>query len=185
MSQNLPGGNDPILRQWHLLMTGYGYNFYSTLNQARSDDQLVRQKASSSLTAAASRLVELEGEYQKRFVPPSSREQPFPPADAVAGLREIRELRQAVSNLDSQVRGMSVPNQDRIFQRFRDEEATLRQLIQFDYGLITASETLFQNLHDTSVERLREADTRDAISQQIHRLNDTVRARERMLQAPF
>src|SRR5947209_2082071 len=174
MSQHLPGGNNPLLQQWHLLMTGYGYNFYSKINQARSDDQLVRQKASSSLTGAASRLVELESQFQKKYIPAASRDNPFPPAGALATLREIREMRDSIVNLDASIRGMRVPGQDRIWQRFRDEQTTLTQLVQFDYLLISTTEALYQNLHDLTADRLQDENTREAIAQHIRSLQDTV-----------
>ncbi len=31
--------NDPVVQQLQLLLTGYGYNFYNTTNQARADDR--------------------------------------------------------------------------------------------------------------------------------------------------
>jgi hypothetical protein len=36
---------DPVIQQLQLLLTGYGYNFYNSVNQARADDLLVRERA--------------------------------------------------------------------------------------------------------------------------------------------
>src|SRR5437879_5205569 len=115
--------NDPVVQQLQLLLTGYGYNFYNTTNQARSDDMLVRERASYFLGQAVTLLSTLRGEYQRRFIPPLTRENPFPPQEALAQLREIEEVQQAISNLESHIRGMPVPAQDHIWWRFRQEQA--------------------------------------------------------------
>ena len=44
--------NDPVVQQLQLLLTGYGYNFYNSTNQARADDILVRERASYHLAQA-------------------------------------------------------------------------------------------------------------------------------------
>ena len=54
--------NDPVIQQLQLLLTGYGYNFYSTVNQARTDDQLVRERASYHISEAANMLSNLQGD---------------------------------------------------------------------------------------------------------------------------
>ena len=76
--------NDPIIQQLQLLLTGYGYNFYSATNQARADDLLVRERASYFLAQAVDMLANLRGAYQRRFVPPLTRENPLPPAEALS-----------------------------------------------------------------------------------------------------
>jgi hypothetical protein len=42
-----------VVQQLQLLLTGYGYNFYSSANQARAEDQLVREPASYHLAQAS------------------------------------------------------------------------------------------------------------------------------------
>src|SRR5258707_11423790 len=98
---------DPVIQQLQLLLTGYGYNFYNTTNQARSDDMLVRERASYFLGQAVTRLSSLRGEYQRRFVPPLTRENPLPPQEAMTRLREMEEVQQAISSLESRIRGMA------------------------------------------------------------------------------
>lgn len=139
---SLQPSQDPVMQQLELLLTGYGYNFYSATNQARSDDILVRERASYFLGQAVHLLSTLRGDYQRRFVPPLTRENPFPPQEAMAHLREMEELQQDVSRLESHIRGMSVPTQDRIWWRFRQEQTLLIELLNFDLRLIRGAEQI-------------------------------------------
>jgi hypothetical protein len=128
--------NDPVVQQLQLLLTGYGYNFYNNSNQARADDLLVRERASYFLSQAVSMLAQLRSDYSMRFIPPLTRANPDPPQEAMAQLREIESVQQALSNLESHIRGMSVPTQDRIWWRFRQEQALLMQLLNIDLTLV-------------------------------------------------
>ncbi len=139
---NWQPSSDPLVQQLQLLLTGYGYNFYSATNQARSDDLLVRERASYFLAQAVTQIATLRGDFQRRFVPPLTRENPFPPAEAMAHLRNLEETQQTISHLESHIRGMSVPAQDRIWARFRQEQTLLYQLLNFDLRLVRESEQL-------------------------------------------
>src|SRR6184192_2366333 len=136
--------NDPIVQQLQLLLTGYGYNFYSSVNQARADDLLVRERASYHLAQAVDTLAMLRNEYMRRFIPPLTRANPDPPQEAMAQVREIETVQQALSDVEAHVRGMSVPAQDRIWWRFRQEQVLLGQLLNFDLALVRTSEQVYQ-----------------------------------------
>lgn len=135
---------NPVVQQLQLLLTGYGYNFYSATNQARSDDLLVRERASYFLGQAVTLLSGLRGEFQRRFIPPLTRENPLPPAEKMTQLREMEEVQQTISGLEAHIRGMSVPAQDRIWWRFRQEQPLLAQLLDFDLRLVRGSEQIYQ-----------------------------------------
>lgn len=175
---------NPLIQQLQLLLTGYGYNFYNTTNQARSDDMLVRERASYFLGQAVTLLSALRGEYQRRFVPPLTRENPLPSSEAMTHLREIEEIQQAVSNLESQIRGMSVPAQDRIWWRFRQEEALLNQLLSFDLRLVRGCEQLHQFTTQLGPEgwNMYSAGTLRA---QIQQITQVASERERFLLIPL
>jgi hypothetical protein len=149
---SLGPSQDPVVQQLQLLLTGYGYNFYSSANHARSDDLLVRERASYFLAQAANLLTTLRGDFQRRFVPPLTRENPFPPQEALAQLRDMEEIQQAVSRLEAHIRGMSVPTQDRIWWRFRQEQMLLGQLLNFDLRLVRESEQFHQFMMQTTPE---------------------------------
>ncbi len=135
--------NDPIVQQLQLLLTGYGYNFYNKTNQARADDLLVRERASYHLSQAVALLGQLRNDYYTRFVPPLTRANPDPPQEVLAQLREIESVQQSLSALESHIRAMPVPTQDRIWWRFRQEQPLLMQLLQFDLSLVRGSEQIY------------------------------------------
>lgn len=141
-----------MVQQLQLLLTGYGYNFYHETNQARSDDLLVRERASYFLGQTVTLLSSLRGEYQRRFIPPLTRENPFPPQEAMARLREMEELQQTTSALEAHIRGMAVPTQDRIWWRFRQEQALLAQLLGFDLRLVRGCEQVHQSVAELPPE---------------------------------
>jgi hypothetical protein len=62
----------------------------------------------------------------------------------MAQLREMEELQQTISGLEAHIRGMSVPAQDRIWSRFRQEEALLTRLLNFDLRLVRESQQLYE-----------------------------------------
>lgn len=176
--------NDPVIQQLQLLLTGYGYNFYNTTNQARADDLLVRERASYFLTQATDLLVRLRSEYQRRFVPPLTRENPFPPAEALAQLREIEQAQQELSNVETHIRGMSVPAQDRIWWRFRQEQPLLVQLLNFDLALVRNSEQLYEYVSRLTPEGWQ-AQGSGPLRQLIQQLTQIARDRERFLLIPM
>ncbi len=168
------------MQQLQLLLTGYGYNFYSATNQARSDDLLVRERASYFLGQAVTLLSSLRGDYQRRFVPPLTRENPFPPQEAMAHLRDMEEIQQSISGLESHVRGMSVPTQDRIWWRFRQEQALLGQLLSFDLRLVRGSEQLYQFVKQLTPETWQNSGPGELRSL-IQQVSEVANERERFL----
>jgi hypothetical protein len=182
-----PGGglsNDPIVQALQVALSGFGYNFYNTQNQARSDDLLVRGKASGYLSDAASCLMTLAGEYQKRHVPPLTREHPDPPREAMAAVQDIRDLQQEIADLEGRVRGMSVPTADRIWGRFRQELMTLRQLLQFDLDMVRGSEMIFQQVSNANADNWSGAYAQE-VRNQVRRLNQISQARDQFLRVPM
>jgi len=176
--------NDPVVQQLQLLLTGYGYNFYSSVNQARADDLLVRERASYHLAQAIDMLSTLRGEYQRRFIPPLTRANPDPPQEALAQVREIEAAKQALSNIETTIRGMAVPSQDRIWWRFRQEEPLLRQLLQFDLNLVRASEQVYQYVMQLTPDNWNNQ-VIQSLRQMTQQLTQIVRERERFMLLPM
>lgn len=172
--------SDPVVQQLQLLLSGYGYNFYSRVNQARADDLLVRQRAGYFLTEAINMLVKLRSDYQRRFIPPLTRANPDPPQEALAQVREIDAVRQELSSAETTIRGMSTPAQDRIWWRFRQEQALLSQLFSFDLSLVRASEQIFQYVSQLTPDGWN-AQGSTPLRQLIQRLVQTSQARDQFL----
>ena len=175
---------DPVVQQLQLLLTGYGYNFYNSANQARSDDLLVRQRASYFLSQAIDMLAQLRNNYSTRFIPPLTRANPDPPQEALAQLREIESVQQALSQLESHIRGMSVPTQDRIWWRFRQEQALLMQLLNFDLGLVRSSEQIYQYVSQLTPDAWN-AQGSGPLRQMTQQLTRLAQERERFLLLPM
>jgi hypothetical protein len=118
------------------LFYGWGYNFYRVENQLRADDQLVRSKAASLLGIAMTSVSEAEAEYRRQFLPPPSRQKPFPDPAAVAAAQRLERLAQGIGALEGLIQQQPVPENDRVSQRYRQEAPTLQSLIHFDEQLV-------------------------------------------------
>jgi hypothetical protein len=118
------------------LFYGWGYNFYRVENQLRADDQLVRSKAASLLGIAMASVSAAETEYRREFLPPPSRQKPFPEAEAVAAAQRLEQLGRGIGALEALIQQQPVPENDRMTQRYRQEAPTLRTLIHWDEQLV-------------------------------------------------
>ncbi len=176
---------NPVLQQLDLLLTGYGYNFYNIKNQMRADDLLVRQKAAETLGLAANALGALQGEYQHRYVPPGTREQPFPPPESMERLREIGQVRERLSTLAAEIRGMPVPTQDRTWWRWRDERSLLENLLQFDRALVGRIEELARTVRELTANAWHSGELYVGLEAQIEQVATIVHDRRRLLQTPI
>lgn len=132
----------PIRKVATNLFYGWGYNFYRLENQLRADDQLIRAKASSLLGVAVSYVEKAESDYRRQFLPPPSRQHPFPDADAVASAQNLERLARSIGALELAIHQQPVPENDRMTQRFRKEAPTLQQLIEQDELLVGRCEML-------------------------------------------
>jgi hypothetical protein len=141
-SIGLPGEHDPVYQIWVMLLNGYGYNWYRIDNQLRADDLLIRSRASEHLAAAAARLRDIEAHYRRKYLPPPTREHPYPDPDHLAAARHIRAISERILELDTRVRGAAVPPDDKIWIRYRDEVDTLWRLSQCDVVLVGAAKDL-------------------------------------------
>jgi len=176
--------NNPVVQQLQLMLTGYGYNFYSSVNQARADDLLVRERASYFLGQAATLLAQLRSEYSRRFIPPLTRENPFPPQETMAQLREMEVVQQELSNIETYIRGMSVPSQDRTWWRFRQEQTLLGQLLGFDLALVRGCEQLYHYTSQLTPEGWNSQGSA-TLRQMMQQIRQVAGERERFLLIPL
>lgn len=124
------------------LFYGWGYNFYRAENQLRADNQLVRAKATWLLGRAVASVESAESDYRREFLPPPSREHPFPSADAVASAQKLERLAHSIAALEAAIQQQPVPENDRMSQRYRKEAPTLQALIAQDELLVGRCEML-------------------------------------------
>ena len=137
-----PGENDPIYQIGVMLINGYGYNWYRLDNQMRADDLLVRARVSDHLAGAVARLRDLEGRYRRKFIPPPTREHPDPDPAHLAAARQFRAVEDRIGEVDTKVRGAAVPENDRVWQRHRNEIDTLGKLGQCDVLMVGGAKQL-------------------------------------------
>jgi hypothetical protein len=98
----------------------------------------------------------------------------------MAHIREIELAQQALSQVESYIRGMSVPTQDRIWGRFRQEQALLTRLLDFDLQLVRDSEHIYRYVSQLLPETWKDQGSGELprMTQQLARL---ARERERLL----
>ena len=144
-----------------------GSDLYSTKGRLRADDLLVRERVGRGLGEASARLRELISRWRADRVPPSTREQPFPPASVMEPVRAGERLCRAIEDVSSAVRGLPVLNADKVWDRARG--VGLDELMQFDWALVGESDALSAELAevveldqvgvaavDTRLRRIRE-----------------------------
>ena len=129
-------------------------------------------------------LTTLRGDYQRRFIPPLTRINPDPPQEALAQVREIQAAQQALSDLETAIRGMAVPAQDRIWWRFRQEETLLRQLLQFDLALVRNSEQVYWYVSQLTPDNWNNQ-VIASLRQMTQQLTQVTRDRERFFLLPM
>ncbi len=117
---------------------------YSEKGRLRSDDLLVRERVGRGLGEATARIRDLTSRWRAERVPPSTREQPFPPAEVMEPIRRAERLVRAIDDAAGAVRGLPVLNQDKVWSRVR--QVGLDELMQFDWTLVGESDALAGDL---------------------------------------
>jgi len=181
MNYQLPGEGSPLWETWQMLLNGYGYNWYRADNQARADDLLVRQKAGYFLGLAATSLLAAETGYQRKYLPPGTREQPFPPADKAAAHRRLREVRQGILSLESVIRSLPTPPTDKIWQRHRQEVPTLKRLTVADVRLVGAAKLLADECETMTLDQWNAPETTERLQGILGEFKHLIDERRRLL----
>lgn len=172
-----------IRRQLDLLMNAYGYNLYEKKNRARADDLIVRETAAGALGAAANSLRTLRTEYRRRYIPPPTRDNPEPPRARLDDLAEMARMQEQVSDLETRIRSMPVPVQDRAWQKFREEHQLLNELLVQDYNLITPCQSLREMLRTINVESWN-TESIEQVEATMSQIDEAIRSRQQLLQVP-
>jgi hypothetical protein len=152
---------------------------YTARGRLRADDLLVRERVGRGLGEACARLRELASRWRADRVPPSTREQPFPPASVMEPLRRAERLIRAIEQAASEVRGLPLLNQDKVWDRVRG--AGLDELLQFDWALVGESDGLAQDL--AGAADLDEVDAA-AAGARLRRIRELISDRRRYIEIP-
>ena len=117
-----------------LLRAFLATDVYTEKGRLRSDDLLVRERVGRELGSAASAIRSLISGWRADRVPPSTREQPFPPAAVMEPIRRAERLVKSIDDVSATVRGLPLLNQDKVWDRVR--HVGLDELMQFDWTLV-------------------------------------------------
>ena len=147
---------------------------YTTKGRLRADDLLVRERVSRSLAEATARLRELAGRWRTDRVPPSTRDNPFPPAEVMAPLRQADRLGREIDTAATAVRGLPLLPEDKVWERVR--RGGLDELMQFDWSLVGEADELAALL--ATAPDLAAID-QTAVQQRLRRLTDVIADRRR------
>jgi hypothetical protein len=147
---------------------------YTAKGRLRSDDLLVRERVARSLAEAAARLRDLASQWRTDRIPPSTRENPFPPAEAMAPPRQADRLGKDIDNVATAVRGLPLLPADKVWDRVR--RVGLDELLQFDWALVSEADALVGQL--AAVADLAGVD-QAAVKQQLNRLTEAIADRRR------
>jgi hypothetical protein len=113
---------------------------YTEKGRLRSDDLLVRERAGHGLGEAAARIRILISGWRADRVPPSTREQPFPPAEVMEPIRRGERLIAAIDEASALLRGLPVLSSDKVWDRVR--HTGVDELLQFDWTLVGECDAL-------------------------------------------
>jgi hypothetical protein len=113
---------------------------YSEKGRLRSDDLLVRERVGGELGAAAATLRDLISRWRADRVPPSTRDQPFPPVAVMEPIRRAERLVKSIEDVASSIRGLPLLNSDKVWNRVR--QVGLDELMQFDWSLVVEATAL-------------------------------------------
>lgn len=150
---------------------------YSEKGRLRADDLLVRERVGHGLGAACARVRDLISAWRLDRVPPSTREQPFPPAEVMEPIRRAERLVRAMEDASVAVRGLPLLNQDKVWDRVR--HVGLDELMQFDWTLVGEADGLAQDLSD--VLALDEVDVAAATAR-LRRIREVASDRQRYIE---
>ncbi len=150
---------------------------YTEKGRLRSDDQLIRQRVGRGLGEASARVRELISRWRADRVPPSTREQPFPPAEVMEPIRQAERLIRVIDDAATAVKGLPVLNSDKVWDRVR--HVGLDELLQFDWTMVGESDALARDLD--AISDLAELDLA-AVEARVRKIKDLVAERQRYLE---
>jgi len=150
---------------------------YTAKGRLRADDLLVRERGARSRAEATARLRDLASQWRADRVPPSTRENPFPPTEVMAPLRQAERLGKDIDSAATAVRGLPLLPEDKVWDRVR--RGGLDELLQFDWALVCEADELAALL--ASARDLSAVDQAD-VQQRLRRLTEVIADRRRYVE---
>jgi hypothetical protein len=160
-----------------MLESALGSEVYTDKGRIRADDQLVRARVTRGLGEASAAIRTLISRWRADRVPPSTREQPFPPAEVMEPIRRAERLIRTIDDAAGVVKGLPVLNQDKVWDQLRRIGAN--DLLQFDWTMVGESDAIARDLPQAG-----ELDQLDiaAVEARVRRIMEIVGDRQRFLE---
>ena len=140
-----------------------GVDRYTDAGRLRADDLAVRSYAAELLARAGQRIGEAVVDYQRSILPPSTREQPFPPAELKLPMDVGRRCQQRYTAVADRLRNAPFPpDPKKAWKRLRGPGAA--QLLELDQVLHRQAEFAAGVIEGVSAQSLSELPVREAES---------------------
>jgi hypothetical protein len=138
-----------------------GVDRYTEAGRLREDDLAVRTYAAELLARAAQRIGEAVVDYQRTILPPSTREQPFPPAELKAPMDVGRRCQQRYTAVADRIRNAPFPpDPKKAWKKLRGPGAA--RLLDLDRMLLQQVEFAANVVDGVSAPVLSELPVREA-----------------------
>lgn len=120
-------------------------------NQLRADDLLIRGKISEFLGALRKCWNIREQDWRAQRLPPPTRQNPYPDQSAVKTAQSMQAVQKQIEAFEAVIRTAAVPENDRVWQRHRNEAQTLERLMACDNDLLETLVGLLEAAGSTAV----------------------------------
>ena len=138
-----------------------GVDRYTEAGRLREDDLAVRTYAAELLARAAQRISQAAVDYQRTILPPSTREQPFPPAELQAPMDVAKRCQQRYTALADRLRNAPFPpDPKKAWKQLKGPGAA--RLLDFDRMLHQQAEFAANVVDGVSAQVLSELPVREA-----------------------
>ncbi len=156
---------------------------FDSASQVRDHDLLVRAQAAGRLSQSATLLRDLAARYRQERIPPSTREQPFPPAEKMAALRGLEERTAALQDLAAQVRSAQLPPQDVVWERLRSASLQYDLMLEADLALLEPCQICAEAARSLTPRQAEELDGLRTIDEAAGATAQALAARKALLNA--
>lgn len=162
-------------------LMGLEGSIYGQKLHLRQHDLMVRERAGSAVLAGAAALRGLAVRYRAERIPPSTRAQPYPPQDAMAVLRRLEQAQARLEALSDDIRNLTLPAEDLVWERMRSGSLQLELLAEVDLQLIGLADTLRDWAEGVDLATADAPSALDGLASAARGLRDALRRRADLL----
>lgn len=164
-------------------MLGLQGSIYGQKLYLRQHDLMVRERAAEAVLEGVAAIRTLAVAYRAERIPASTREHPYPPAEAMTALRHIEDLAGRLSAAADAIRNLALPAEDYVWERLRSGSLQLELLAEADLRLITYGEALRDRARSLTLDTASVPTAIAAVDTADAELRSAVEGRRAMLAA--